>query len=103
MGGIEGLAEPVGGSVNLLFLVNPRVNQAGITQFGPYAYRANAAQYFNLLWPVCLGLWWTLRRGEGRRERGEGRRKVASPGPRSRHDVLLVCSVTMAVCPFVTT
>ena len=36
-----------------------------ITQFGPYAYRANASQYFNLLWPVCLGFWWTLNRSFG--------------------------------------
>jgi len=30
-----------------------------LEQFASFAYRANAAQYFNLLWPVCLGFWWT--------------------------------------------
>src|SRR5262249_31615049 len=36
----------------------PHIHQTAAGQFGPYAYRANAAQYFNLLWPVCLGFWW---------------------------------------------
>jgi hypothetical protein len=127
--GVEGVAQRLEGAGKLLFLVKPRVNQAGITQFGPYAYRANAAQYFNLLWPVCLGFWWTIQRGKGRSAKGEVREMMASARPpRSRprtrehrknedeeeneeeeeakgkgHHLLLLCSVIMAACPFVTT
>ena len=60
-----------------------------MTQFGPYAYRANAAQYFNLLWPLCLGFWWTLQRLNDR-------------GSRSHH-ILLLCAAIMAACPVIST
>src|SRR6266446_481554 len=63
--GLESVAQRLEGSGKLLFIVKPQVNPAGETQFGPYAYRANASQYFNLLWPVCLGFWWTLQRASG--------------------------------------
>ena len=63
--GLEGIVQRLEGSGKLLFLVKPRVNPGADTQFGPYAYRANASQYFNLLWPVCLGFWWTLNRSLG--------------------------------------
>ncbi len=91
--GLEGVAQRMEGSGKLLFLIKPRVNPEGITQFGPYAYRANAAQYFNLMWPVCLGFWWTIHRAAGRGERRGGK----------SHHLLLVCAVIMAGCPFVTT
>ncbi len=87
--GLEGIAQRLEGSGHLLFLVKPRVNPGAETQFGPYAYRANAAQYFNLLWPVCLGFWWTLHRSGGFR--------------RARHHLLLVCGVIMAACPIIST
>jgi len=60
----------------------------GETQFGPFAYRANASQYFNLLWPVTLALWWTLQRG--------GRRGA-------KVNLLLVCCVLVAACPIIST
>jgi hypothetical protein len=63
--GIEGIVQRASGAHKLLFLIQPIVNPDGDTQFGVYAYRANAAQYFNLLWPLCLGGWWWCRqRGE---------------------------------------
>lgn len=40
----------------LLFLVEPVINKTNISQFGPFAYRGNAATYFNLIWPIGLGL-----------------------------------------------
>lgn len=64
--GIESIVQRASGSTKLLFLVQPLVNPEGETQFGPYAYRANAAQYFNLLWPLILGGWWLLRRHGGK-------------------------------------
>jgi O-antigen ligase len=67
--------------------VQPLSNPQGEDQFGPYHYRSNAAQYFNLLWPVCLGFWWTLQR----------------IGGRSRNHVLLLCAAIMAACPIIST
>jgi O-antigen ligase len=87
--GLEGIVQRLEGSGKLLFLVKPRVNPEALAQFGPYAYRANAAHYFNLLWPVCLGFWWTLNRSGGFKRKG--------------HYVLLACSAVMAACPIIST
>ena len=87
--GLEGIVQRLEGSGKLLFLVKPRVNPGADAQFGPYAYRANAAQYFNLLWPVCLGFWWTLSRSFGVK--------------RQAYHLLLVCCVIMAACPIIST
>ncbi len=87
--GVEGIAQRLEGAGNLLFLIKPRVNPDAISQFGPYAYRANAAQYFNLLWPVGLGFWWILHRARGFRRR--------------QHHWVLGCSVIMAACPIIST
>jgi hypothetical protein len=54
---LEGIVQRLEGSGNLLFVLKPGINQTADAQFGPYAYRGNAAAYFNLLWPVCLGFW----------------------------------------------
>ncbi|HEX5400254.1 MAG TPA: O-antigen ligase family protein [Verrucomicrobiae bacterium] len=85
--GLESIVQRASGSSKLLFLVQPLVNPEGVTQFGPYAYRGNAADYFNLLWPVCLGFWWTLQRSGGRHFS-------------SRH-LLLFCAAIMAACPII--
>ena len=82
--GIEAIVQRAAGSTKLLFLVQPVVNPEGDTQFGPYAYRSNAAQYFNLLWPVCLGAWWLLR--------CEGSRKLL---------FLPAAAALMAACPII--
>jgi O-antigen ligase len=87
--GLEGIAQRLEGSGKLLFLVTPRVNAAADTQFGPYAYRANASQYFNLLWPACLGFWWTLNRSFGFK--------------RKAYHLVLVCCGVMAACPIIST
>ena len=85
--GLEGIIQRLEGSGKLLFLVRPRIHQTAATQFGPYAYYANAAQYFNLLWPACLGFWWLLHRARG------FKRKV--------HHVVLLACVIMAACPII--
>jgi hypothetical protein len=87
--GLEGIAQRLEGSGKLLFLVQPRVNPGAEAQFGPYAYRANAASYFNLVWPVCVGFWWTLHRSAGL--------------CRATHHLLLVCAAIMAACPVIST
>lgn len=58
----ESIAQRLSGTSKLLWLVEPRINKTPISQLGPYAYRSNGAQYFNLAWPVCLGFWWIVRR-----------------------------------------
>ncbi len=85
--GLEGIFQRASGASKLLFLVQPLVNPDGLSQFGPYAYRANAAQYFNLLWPLCLGFWWTLQRAGGL--------------PAKAHHLLLSCAAIMAACPVI--
>ena len=65
---LEGLAQRAMGSGKLLWIIEPRINKSPETQFGPYAYRSNAAQYMLMLWPLILGFWWMLGRGlKGRR------------------------------------
>ena len=85
---LEGIAQRLEGSGHLLFILKPRINQTAEAQFGPYAYRGNAAAYFNLLWPVCLGFWWTLQR---------------SHAGGTRHHLLLLCTGLMAACPMICT
>jgi len=87
--GVEGIVQRATGCSRLLFVAQPHVNPDAISQFGPYAYRANAAQYFNLLWPLCLGFWWTLSRTGGRRGQA--------------HHWLLLCAAIMAACPIIST
>jgi len=84
--GVEAITQRVADSSKLLFVVQPVVNQAGDTQFGTYAYRSNAAQYFNLLWPVCLGVWWLLRH--------KGRRHTY---------FFAIAAIVMGACPIIST
>ncbi len=93
---LEGILQRLEGSGNLLFLVKPRVNSGAEAQFGPFAYRANAAQYLNLLWPVTLGFWWSLRR-LGHAGRGWSR------WARHRHHILIAAAVVMAAAPVIST
>jgi hypothetical protein len=85
--GLEGIVQRLSGSPRLLFLVKPQIHQTAQTQFASYAYRANGAQYFNLVWPVCLGFWWRIHRAKGAK-------------PIAKH-LLLASSLTMAACPLV--
>jgi O-antigen ligase/multisubunit Na+/H+ antiporter MnhE subunit len=92
---IQGLMQRVEGGNRLLWLVVPHINNMADAQFGPYAYRSNAAQYFNLLWPAVLGFWWagvsSLRR----------HRVAAGSARQSQLAVLLPCVMIMAICPLV--
>ncbi len=92
---IQGLMQRVEGGNRLLWLVEPHIGKTADFQFGPYAYRSNAAQYFNLLWPAVLGFWWagvsSLRR----------LRAAARSARQNRLAVLLPCAMIMAICPLV--
>jgi len=60
---IEGVLQRLSGTNKLLWLMEPLnpMYRSGPAQFGPFDYRSNAAQYLNLIWPVCLAFWWQLR------------------------------------------
>ncbi|NLH74157.1 MAG: O-antigen ligase family protein [Verrucomicrobia bacterium] len=90
----EGIFQRLDGTSKLLWLIEPTVNKTSDSQFGPYAYRSNAAQYLNLVWPVCLGLFWILRH-EARRSIPRARRVGSSP-----HLILLPCAALIAAAPF---
>jgi O-antigen ligase len=47
----------------LLWLMEPSIHKMAADQLGPYAYRSNGAQLLNLIWPMALGFWWVLHRG----------------------------------------
>jgi hypothetical protein len=87
--GVEGIFQRIEGSGRLLFLIKPTINSEAISQFGPYHYRANASAFFNLIWPVCLGFWWTLHRSSNSRKKA--------------YHLLLVCGLVMAACPIIST
>ena len=87
--GVEAIVQRAAGSSRLLFWLQPRVNPGGETQFGPYAYRSNAAQYFNLVWPLSLGFWLTLRHAGGRSA--------------VKSFWLLLSAAIMAACPVIST
>jgi O-antigen ligase len=92
---IQGLMQRAEGGNKLLWLVEPHFNPNSRDEFGPFAYRANAAQYFNLLWPAILGFWWAFISSPRRRRVGEiavARHHVA---------VLLPCALIIAICPIV--
>ena len=87
---VESICQKLSGTTKLLWLVQPRINA---DPFGPYSYHSNGAQFFNLLWPVALGFWWTLRR-EVRYQRSIADRRRAW-----RSHLLLPGVLLMAICP----
>jgi O-antigen ligase len=86
----EGILQRTSGTNKLLWLVEPRIIKSAEGQFGPYAYRSNAAQYFTLVWPVALGFWWVRHQAEKHRRR-----------PRTTHHLLLPCALLAAACPLI--
>ncbi len=91
---VEGLFQRVDGGNKLLWLVQPRFDTSATSQFGPWAYRSNAGQYFNLLWPALLGFWWALVSSGGRRD-------LLSSLHERQAAKLLPCVALMAICPLV--
>lgn len=85
------------GGNKLLWLLEPRWNKTNESQFGPYAYRSNAAQYLNLAWPLCLGFWWASQRAFS-----ENFRRTARVG-QGAHVVLLPMAIVTAIGPLVAT
>lgn len=82
---IESILQRELNSPKLLFLIQPRIHVTASAQWGPFAYRANGAQYFNLLWPVCLGCWSSLH--------------IRAKGTIIRHHSWLLAAALLAACP----
>ncbi|MCX6928950.1 MAG: O-antigen ligase family protein [Verrucomicrobia bacterium] len=83
---LEGLLQRAMDSSKLLWIIEPRINKSPEAQFGPYAYRSNAAQYMLMLWPLTLAFWWMLRRAPKGRRAGF-------------RNYLLPCVLVMAMVP----
>lgn len=77
------------GTAALLWLWQPSPESSAYAQFGPFPRNADAAQYLNLVWPVCLGFWWCLR------ARAAAARRTTARAGGSPHVLLLPCAVTM--------
>lgn len=92
---LEGILQRLSGTSKLLWLVQPHINTMADAQFGPYAYRSNAASYFNLVWPLCVAFWW-IQRQSGKRGAVQARRVGGSA-----HTLLLPLSVLMAAAPVI--
>jgi hypothetical protein len=54
-------------TLRLLGIFEDPLGRDGLTHFGPFGYRNNAAQYLGMIWPLVLGLW--LFGGPKRRRR----------------------------------
>lgn len=64
---LQGILQRTSGTAHLLWFKATHENPTAAAQFGPYAYRSNAAQLFNLIWPAAVGLWWHCQAQNKRR------------------------------------
>jgi O-antigen ligase len=95
---LVGITQRLDGAEKLLWSVEPAVKQRPGTNFsfGPFAYRANGSQYFNLVWPIGLGFWWVLRE-RYRRQAGLNIRTGGDPSM-----LLIPLTGLMAAVPMMT-
>lgn len=89
---VLGIAQRLSGTDRIFWLLRPDWPRADFL-FSVFSYRGNAADYFNLLWPICgIFGWLVLRFAQRARENG-GREKLW-PGW-----LLIVIAMVMAACP----
>ena len=93
--GVTGVLQKLDGTRNLLWILPWGKHTLLEMPFGPYMYRANAAQYFNLVWPAALGFWWLLR------QNALARNPLAPLGS-DASVVLLPITGILAACPAIT-
>ncbi len=91
---LEGLFQKLSGTEKLLWL-RPMYAERAQDMFGPFAFRGNAAQYFNLVWPLMLGFWWTER------ERSRLRKWTNVKAGGAPHMLLLLCTIVTAATPMI--
>jgi O-antigen ligase len=94
---IEGIIQRIDGTPKVLWIFLPEMHPHSESQFGPFAYRSNAAQYFNMLWPVCLGFWWVVRK-RARHLQMKGAKMGSTP-----HTVVLPCALLIAFGSLIST
>jgi O-antigen ligase len=92
--GMVSIFQRLDGTDKLLWLVKPQYGGPDF-HFGPFSYRGNGAQYFNLLWPVSLAFWWTLFRAS------QGSRRAGARIGGDPHLVLLPCVLVQLACPVI--
>jgi len=94
---LVGILQRASGTSKLLWILDSASQKSPENLFGPWSYRGNASQYFNLLWPVCLAFWlWAQERASRVLDRRVGR----VDGPQI---LILPCAIFMAACPMITT
>lgn len=81
-----GLLQLASGTPKLLGLFEDPAQRAAATHFGPFAYRNNAAQYLQLIWPLTFALWLI---GSG----GSHHRRRVGSSPRMLLPVLMLLMV----------
>ncbi len=92
---LVGILQRAGGTSRLLWILESAGQKSADHVFGPWSYRGNASQYFNLLWPVCLAFWlWAQERAH----RALVPRLGKLDGPQI---LLLPCAIFMAACPMI--
>lgn len=88
----EALVQRWSGTDHLLWRIKPTLSGPD-NFFGPFWYRGNAAQYFNLLWPLGAALAWTLYHQA---------REATRHGARTMGPVwlwMIPVAIVMFVCP----
>lgn len=93
--GIIALLQRMDGTNKLLWLVEPKIIKYAPWQFGSFAYRGNAASYFNLLWPLILLLVIGLRNDY------KQRKLTISVGSGPHMAIAPLVGIAM-ICPMVT-
>ncbi|MDX1951244.1 MAG: O-antigen ligase family protein [Verrucomicrobiota bacterium] len=90
---LEGILQRLSGTTKLLWLREGYWDHP-LSSFASFSYRGNAAQYFNLVWPMTLGLWWCLQQ-----EAAHSTRMRVGSGP---HILLLPFVILMTVAAIYT-
>ena len=93
--GIAAILQRMDGTNKLLWLVEPRIIKYAPWQFGSFAYRGNAAAYFNLVWPLALLLFLALKSESNKKTRPS---KTGS----GAHIALAPLVAITAICPMIT-
>lgn len=91
---LVGILQRLDGTKKLLWVLKHQ-NPTEVT-FGPFAYRGTASDYLNLMWPIGVAFWWSLRR-RFLWVQGASARAGSSP-----HVVVLPLVAVILIGPFMT-
>jgi hypothetical protein len=91
---LVGIVHRLDKAKDLLWLM-PLKDTPFTQMFGSFPYRANAGQYFNLIWPLLVGSWIASQRSESIHSLREGRTQQGGS-----ESFLLVCAGLMVAAIF---